>query len=185
MIYAPAGIILTINMDELDQMWSQMLEEATAAARSSGRHDVADYLDLRVRNDVLRRAGVRWLFDGLIGVAGEAIRTFATVEIERLEPHNFPHRGANIAGSLLKFRHGVRCLTIEAGWTRTPADGFMRGGALAIAKITHFGMPKMNTELHLKHRDSGPGWVAFYPDGASIDADEAFLRQHFSLFLGE
>ena len=177
--------MLTISMDELDQMWSQMLEEATAAARSSGRHDVADYLDLKARNDVLRRAGVRWLFDGLIGIAGEVTRTFAAIEVERQDPHNFDYRGANIAGSLLKFRHGVRCLTLEAGWTRTPADGFMRGGALAIAKITHFGIPKMNAELHLKPGPLQPGWTAFYPDGASIGADESFLRHHFALFLGE
>lgn len=172
-------------MSELDQLWSEMLDEAMLAARSSGRHEVADYLDLKARNDALRQAAVRWLSEMLIGIAGEATRQFAAITIERVEPHNFPHRGANIAGSLLTFRHGVRCLTIEAGWTRTPADGFMRGGALAIAKLTHFGLAKMNAELHLKPSESGPGWVAFYADGASTAADEEFLRQHFAVFLGE
>jgi len=166
-------------------MWSQMLEEATAAARSSGRHDVADYLDLKARNDVLRRAGVLWLFEGITSIAGEVNRRSAAISIEREEPHNFDHRGANIAGSMLKFRHGVRCLTLEAGWTRTPADGFMRGGALAIARLTHFGISKMNAELHLKPGVDHPFWVAFYPDGASINADEAFLRQHFAIFIGD
>lgn len=162
-----------------------MLDEAMLAARASGRHDIADYLDLKARNDAVRQAGVRWLFEGLIGIAGEATRQFATITIDREEPHSFAHRGANIAGSLLKFRHGVRCLTVEAGWTRTPADGFMRGGALAIAKITHFGLPKMNAELHLKPAEDAPGWTAFYSDGASIPADETFFRQHFAMFLGE
>lgn len=185
LICAPEGIILTISMNELDQIWSQMLEEATAAARSSGRHDVADYLDLKARNDVLRSAGIRWLVEVMIGIAGQATRTSALVEIERQEPHNFEHRGANIAGSKIKFRHGVRCLTLEAGWTRTPGDGFMRGGALAIAKFTHFGISKMNVELHLRHGRSHPVWVAFYADGTSIDADESFLKQHFSVLLGE
>jgi hypothetical protein len=172
-------------MEELDQMWSQMLEEATASARTSGRHDVADYLDLKARNDVLRSAGVRWLIEGLIAVAGEVTRRSTVITIDREDPHNFDHRGANIAGSLLKFRHGVRCLTLEAGWTRTPADGFMRGGALAIAKLTHFGMPKMNAELHLKPGPDRPRWVAFYADGASIDADETFLKQHFAILIGD
>lgn len=172
-------------MDELDKMWSQMLAEATAAARSSGRHDVAEYLDLKSRNDVLRSAGVRWLFEGATAIAGEVSRHSPAITIEREDPHNFDHRGANIAGSMLKFRHGVRCLTLQAGWTRTPADGFMRGGALAIAKLTHFGIPKMNVELHLKPGADRPGWVAFYPDGVSIQADESFLRQHFAIFIGE
>jgi hypothetical protein len=172
-------------MSELDQLWTQMLDEAMLAARRSGRHDVADYLDLKARNDAVRQAGVQWLFEGLIGIAGEVTRQFATITIERDDPHNFPHRGANIAGSRLQFRHGVRCLTVEAGWTRTPADGFMRGGALAIAKITHFGIAKMNAELHLKPTENAPGWTAFYADETSIAVDEAFLRQHFSLFLGD
>lgn len=156
-----------------------------AAARDSGRHDVADYLDLKARNDALRNAGVRWLFESLIGIAGEATRRSAAITIDREEPHNFPHRGANIAGYMLVFRLGVRYLTVEAGWTRTPGDGFMRGGALAVAKISHFGITKMNVELHLKPRESGPGWVAYDADEALIEADERFLRQHFSVFLGE
>lgn len=171
-------------MTELDELWTEMLGEAMVAARASGRHDIADYLDLKARNDAIRQAGVRWLFEVFIGIAGEATREFATITIEREDPHNFAHRGANIVGRLLQFRFGVRCLTVEAGWTRTPSDGFMRGGALAIAKITHFGNAKMNAELYLKPSEAGPGWIAVYSDDTSIGADEAFLRQHFSLFLG-
>lgn len=166
-------------------MWSQMLSEALEAARASGRHDVADYLDLKARNDALRHAGVRWLFEALIGLAGEANRTFAALTIEREEPHNFQHRGANLAGTLVRFRLGVRCLTVEAGWTRTPADGFMRGGALAVAKLTHFGMPKMNAELHLKPSGESPGWKAVTPEGTAFAADDEFLRRQFADFLGE
>lgn len=172
-------------MSELDQLWTQMLDEAMREARAAGRHDVADYLDLKSRNDILRRAGIEWLFEGLIGIAGEATRDFAAITIDRDEPHNFAHRGANIAGSKLTFRLGVRCLTVEAGWTRTPADGFMRGGALAVAKMTHFGFAKMNTELVLKPSEAGPGWTAFYPDGRSTAADEEFLRQNFALLIGD
>jgi hypothetical protein len=171
-------------MSELDQLWSQMLGEAMAAARNSGRHDVADYLDLKAKNDALRHAGVRWLFEMLIGIAGESTRELAAITIDREEPHSFPHRGANIAGSLMTFRLGVRCLTVEAGWTRTPADGFMRGGALAVARISHFGISKMNSELLLKPSESGPGWIASYTDGTSVAVDEVFLRQHFVAFLG-
>jgi hypothetical protein len=171
-------------MTELDQMWSQMLDEAIAAARTSARGHVADYLDLKSRNDALRTAGVRWLFEAVIEIASEANRQFAALVIEREDPHNFPHLGANIAGALLRVRHGVRCLTVEAGWTRTPADGFMRGGALAIAKFTHFGMAKMNMDLLLKPSENAPGWIAAIPDGRTAPVDEVFLRRHFSVLLG-
>ena len=164
-------------------MWSQMLDEAIASARTAGRGDVADYLDLKSRNDALRVAGVRWLFESVIEIAAEANRRSAALAIEREDPHNFPHLGANIAGALLRVRHGVRCLTVEAGWTRTPSDGFMRGGALAVAKITHFGMTKMNMDLLLKHSEGSPGWVAAIPDGRTAPADEAFLRRHFTVLL--
>ena len=172
-------------MSELDQLWSQMLGEALANARASGRHDLADYLDLKSRNDAVRNVGVRWLFESLIGIAEETDRDLVSITIDREEPHNFPYRGANIAGSLLRFRLGVRCLTVEAGWTRTPADGFIRGGSLAVGKITHFGMAKMTADLHLRPSESGPGWTATYPDNASIAVDEDFLRRHFALLLGE
>ena len=172
-------------MSELDQLWSQMLDEALASARDTGRHDVVDYLDLKARNDALRNAGVRWLFESLIGIAGEATRQYSAITIDREEPHNFPHRGANLAGSLLVFSLGVRCLKVEAGWTRTPADGFMRGGALAVAKVSHFGLANMNAELHLKPAESSPGWVAYYADGASMPVDESFLRRHFAIFMGK
>ena len=171
-------------MNELDRLWSQMLDEAIAAARGSGRGDVADYLDLKARNDALRSAGVRWLLEAMVGIAGEANRGAYAIEIEREDPHNFQHAGANMAGTLLKLRHGVRCLTVEAGWTRTPADGFMRGGALAAARLSHFGMAKMNAELLLKQNADALGWLARTPEGILVPADELFLRQHFAIFFG-
>lgn len=161
-----------------------MLADALRAARSSGRHDVADYLDLKARNDAVRHANVRWLFEAVAFIALEAENEIRGIKVEREQPHSFGHRGANLTGALIRISQGVRCLTIEAGWTRTPADGFMRGGALAVAKLSHRGMTKMNADLLLKPDKDGPGWTATYQDGAMIAVDEAFLRQHFAVFVG-
>lgn len=160
-----------------------MLDEAMRAARAAGRHDVADYLDLKARNDAIRHANVRWLFEAVSHIALE-VETRG-LKVEREEPHRFEHRGASLSGSLVRLSQGVRCLTVEAGWTRTPSDGFMRGGALAVAKMTHRGMPKMSADLILKPDKDGPGWTAIYADGVSIAVDETFLRQHFAVFIGE
>jgi hypothetical protein len=51
--------------------------------------------------------------------------------------------------------------------------------------MTHFGIAKLNAELHLKPSEDGPGWTAYYADGTTIAADEDFLRQHFYSLLGE
>lgn len=171
-------------MSEPDEAWSQMLEDALAAARQAGRHDVADYLDLRSRNDALRRAGLQWLLDRLISAASEAGRDLPAMTIDREEPHKFEHQGAKLAGTLLKMAHGVRCLTVEAGWTRTPEDGFMRGGGLAIGRLTHFGMARSNADLFLKPTAESPGWYAAYPDGKLVPVDESFLRRQVEIFLG-
>ena len=171
-------------MHELDEIWAQKLAEAAENARVAGRHDVADYLALKAANDAIRRTAVAWLFDSLVQIAGEANRASAGIEIEREDPHSFSLRGANLVGSLFRVREGVRCLTLEAGWPRTPSDGFMRGGALAIARIVHFGMPKAGAELSLVKREDKPAWVVNVEGVASREFDSATLLEHFRIFHG-
>lgn len=171
-------------MNELEQLWTNQLNEARAKAQASGRADVAEYLQLRANNDLIRQTSVRWLFESLVEIAADANRTGANVQIETQNQHRFPYRNASLGGSLARFRQGVRCLTVEAGWTRTPADGFMRGGALAVAKLSHFGMSKQNAELILIAQNNAPSWF-------SVDQHEKrelfharHLQEHFRLFLG-
>ncbi|MGI8883950.1 MAG: hypothetical protein ACR2IA_06880 [Pyrinomonadaceae bacterium] len=168
-------------MQELDEVWAGMLENALAKAESDGRRDVADYLTLKAMNDAIRQTSVQWLFGLLLEIAGNN----SQLTIENENPHRFSYANASLVGSLLRVRHGVRCLTVEAGWTRTPNDGFMRGGALAAARITHFGMAKYNAELLLTQLNGAPVWFAAGKDGRRILFDSNHLRQHFQIFLGE
>jgi len=172
-------------MNELDEIWSKMLTRAVENARSSGRHDVADYLTLKATNDAIRQTGTAWLFDTVLEIAGEANRSNSSISIERHDPHNFAWRNSNMAGSMLRLRYGVRCLTVEAGWTRTPADGFMRGGALAFARITHFGMAKQNAELVLLQSDTLPAWHMLRDEKAGDHFRSEHMLGHFRSFLGE
>src|SRR3954466_4825655 len=143
-------------MTELDQVWSRMLGDAIEDASATGREAVADYLRLKATNNAIRSAGVKWLFDVFITFAGEAVRKNAGLTMEREEPHSFALGSSTMVGSRLLIRHGVRCLEVEAGWTRTPRDGVMRGGALALARVSHFGMPRSGEELRLVHGDTLP-----------------------------
>ncbi|NJM54320.1 MAG: hypothetical protein HC846_13625 [Blastocatellia bacterium] len=136
-------------MNELDEVWLQIMTQAQAQARADGRSDVADYLALKANNDSLRSTSCQWLLDSFLELSEEVNRKGIRLEIETENPHRFAVGHSTMVGSLLRFRYGVRCLTIETGWTRTPADGFMRGGSLAYAKISHFGMSKSNAELFI------------------------------------
>ena len=172
-------------MNELDDVWSQMLFEAGENAKASGRHSVAEYLHLKATNDQIRERSVRWLFDSIIEIAASANRRNPTMEIEREDPHNFTSCGANMVGSLLRVRQGVRCLTLEAGWTRSPGDGFMRGGALAVARISHFGITKANADLRLMSAGELPEWLVVRDEISVETLDSVALQQHFDIFLGE
>jgi hypothetical protein len=142
-------------MNELDQIWAERLNAALDKAKASGRGDLAEYLLLKTANDAIRSASVEWLLDSTVAIAAEANRQNARITIENESPHSFAFGHANIVGSIIRLSQGVRCLSVEAGWTRAPQDGFMRGGALACARISHFGISKAGEDLLLlKENDS-------------------------------
>ena len=167
-------------MLELDHVWSKMLDEAAFKASNAGRQDIVDYLRLKATNDAIRKAGVSWLFDTVIEIASNALRDRRNITIEREEPHNFARGNSNMVGSLLEIRQGVRCLSVEAGWVRTPSDGIMLSGALAFARISHFGLPKFGSEIRLVQGDSLPQWLG--EDDSIIESIE--ISRHFEIFLG-
>ena len=172
-------------MDELDDVWTNFLNEAAlrvTAADESG--DVADYLKLKSTNDFLRSTSVRWLLEAAAQIGAEAYRNNSNLSFENRHPHKFSDGKSTFVGWLISFRQGVRCLSIEAGWTRSPSDGFMRGGALAVARVTHFGMTKQNTDLILSKVENAPVWFAVDKDGRRTEFHSNHLQNHFRIFLG-
>ena len=165
-------------MSELDNTWSEILVEATDLAENSGRAVLAEYLRLRASNDLLRRSGVEWLFRTMLEIASPVMNERYHLRVDRYEPHNFKWHNSNMVGYKLEFRLGVRCLTIEAGWARNPADGIMKRGALAFARISHFGIANATAEYSLLHADPVPQWVSDVDSAISGD----HLRKHFNLF---
>ena len=170
-------------MDELDDVWTNLLNEAALRVKSAGRSDVADYLELKSTNDFLRSTSIQWLLEAAAQIGAEVYRTNQNLTFENAHPHRFSDGKANLVGWLIRFRQGVRCLSIEAGWTRTPSDGFMRGGALAVGRITHFGMTKQNTDLILSKVENAPVWFAVDKDGRRTEFHSNQLQNHFRIFL--
>lgn len=169
-------------MFELEEIWAQKLEQAINTARASGRTDIAEFLTLRATNDAVRQTGVEWLFGAIL----ENALLMPRIIIENETAHRFALNNATMVGALLRLRLGVRCLTVEAGWTRAPGDGFMRGGALAAARIAHFGMAGENADLLLVRRGGeAPNWFAESKSGERVLFDNAQVNRHFRVFLGE
>jgi len=176
----------TSRMTELDDAWELALAEAKRRAHAAGRADIAEYLNLRARNDLLRHTGTDWLVSSLTTLAGEANRSGAGIQIEQQEAHRFRVGSTTMVGTRVTLRNGVRALTVESGWPRAPRDGFIRGGGLACANIKHFGRPRANAELTLMRAATGaPLWMASEKTGAQSRFTEGRLRDHFLVLLGE
>lgn len=170
-------------MNELDEFWEQLLAEAAKNPNKIQNQRLNDFLAVKTANDSIRQTAVNGLFETMLEIAAHANRKNANIVIERENTHRFSLEKFSMTGEFLKFRRGVRCLTVEAGWTRTPKDGFMRGNALAVARISHFGMPKANAELHLLKFENQPQWFTIDKNGMKISLELEDLIKHFQIFL--
>ncbi len=172
-------------MNKLDEVLTQDLKNAIENAKDANRFSVADYLTLKESNDEIRIESVKWLIDTVLEIVFAFNKHGANIKLSTSENHSFKSGHSNLRGTLIKLQLGVRCLTIEAGWTRTPSDGFMRGGALALAKISHFGFVKMNEELVLLKFEDKPQWFSIADERNRISFNVQSLRKHFEVLLND
>jgi hypothetical protein len=169
-------------MSELDEAWALALAEAEQKARLAGRRDLAEYLALRNSNDLLRKAGVDWLFSSFLSLAGDANRAGANIQTSSTDGHRFRIGNSTMVGRLVTLTSGVRKIAVEAGWPRTPRDGFVRGGGLASAHIHHVGIKLAGEELLLSKSAAGtPQWTSLTKHRRVFH--ESHIRQHLALLL--
>ena len=171
-------------MSELDEAWALALAEAEARARASGRADIREYIALRSSNDMKRKVGADWIIKAFTHAAGEANRGGAPIQISNTDGHRFKVGTATMVGRRLTLESGVRALSIEVGWPRTPADGFVRGGGLACANIQHLGMKSVSEQYRLLLDPKGhPHWQSHPDHGHSREIHEADIKHHLSVLL--
>ena len=171
-------------MNLTEEVWQENLNEAIFNAQRHGCSDVAEYISLKSSNDAIRADSIKWLFEIVLEIVAAFNNHGARIKFEQKDEHTFSNEKANLTGSRLKLQQGVRCLTLEAGWTRNPGDGFMRGGALAFARITHFGFPKEREDLVLLRFENQPQWFSVDGEFHRISFDIRRLKRHFEVFLG-
>ena len=173
-------------MSELDEAWTIALAEAESRARAAGRFDLSAYLSLRNANDLSRKVGADWLLTTLTTVAGEANRTGAALQLTREDTHRFKIGNATMVGPRVNLENGVRRLSIEVGWPRTPRDGFIQGGGLACANVKHQGMKSASEQFRLiLDPDGTPQWIVKENDEDFREVHEADVRRHVSILLNQ
>ena len=174
-------------MSELEEAWDLALAEAQRRASAAGRRDVAEYLRLRASNDLLRKTGIEWLLTSFTILAGKANRRGAGIQISKEDAHRFPVGNATMVGPLLTLGFGVRALSVEAGWPRTPSDGFVRGGGLACARIRHRGKKSVDEDLMLVRSDNNtPRWMVIdEKTDRRSELLEAGIQKHLTKMLAE
>ncbi len=166
-------------MAELNQIWTDLLDKASIKAIENGRHDIADYLQLKLANDTVRQKGVNWLSQTFIDQGMEASLNNPGIFIDRISPHAFKIGMSNMVGSMIQVRHGVRCISLETGWARTPSDGIMRNGALAVAQLKHFGISAADAVYKLIRGELLPVWI----DEQDVEVRTEEILRHFQIFL--
>ena len=171
-------------MNELNEVWEQLIAEAARQPQNIEQAGLAEYIAVKAANDGIRETSVKRLFETMRGAAEHANLKNAGIAIETADAHQFSIGDMRLRGSLLRFRQGIRSMTVEAGWTRAPGDGFMRGNALAVARISHFGIPRENAELHLLKYDDRPQWFTVTKLGLRVSFEITDLIRHFQIFLG-
>ena len=163
-----------------DEEYERKMHEARERARGGGRNEVLEYLDLKAANDAARVRAIEWLLETFTAAAGELNRAGAGLTLARTDAHRFRVGNSTMVGARLVLRRGVRALTIEAGWPRSPRDGIVRGGGLAAATIGHFGDARAGCELLLlpdAHTDAR--WFVIEKTGARTELQPERLRLHF------
>jgi hypothetical protein len=170
-------------LEGFDEEYEREMAEARRRARAQGRGDVLDYLSLKAANDSLRARAVELLLGAFTTLAGELNREGAGVALARADAHRFRVGHSTMVGARLTLTRGLRSLTVEAGWPRSPRDGIVRGGGLASARVGHFGAPKAGEELLLLPAGDGPRWFVLEETGARTELLEQHLRRHFVRLL--
>ncbi|MDQ3586059.1 MAG: hypothetical protein M3407_09845, partial [Acidobacteriota bacterium] len=169
-------------MSEFEAEWARRIGEAERRARAAGRGDVADYLALRAANDATRSIGVAWLIETFTAHAATLNRhagASITIDLKHEAGHRFRVGLSTMVGARLILRAGVRTITVEAGWPRTPADGIVRGGGLACAVVSHFGDRRAGEEfLLVRAAGQPPRWLVLEESGTRPQLLEERVLRH-------
>jgi len=145
------------KMNSFEEKWLEMINSARLMAAEQGNETLRDFFELKASNEKIRMDASKALLEHFFRAIGIKVKEGFKLEVQTYGGYRFQMRHAQLTGFRVNVLFGLRRLSIEIGWTRLPKDGFMRQGALAYCRITHFGRPEYNSELLLLNPQN-PKW---------------------------
>lgn len=156
-----------------EEFWMTLLDEEIARGSVSAEGVFQDYLSVRGVNNDLRVRATDWLFGSFTELSERLANQGLELHLERNDDVRFAFLGATLIGSAVAFSNGVRRLSCEVGSIKAPGHGIIKGGGIAIARISHFGIPEKEQILRLVVGEENAKWV--------VDSDRLRLFDAYDL----
>lgn len=142
-----------------EEFWMTLLDEEIARGSVSAEGVFQDYLSVRGANNDIRVRATDWLFGSFAELSERLSSQGLELPLERSDDIRFTFLGATLLGSAIAFSNGVRRLSCEVGSIKAPGHGIIKGGGIAIARISHFGIPEKEQTLRLVVGEESARWV--------------------------
>ena len=164
-----------------EEFWHRLLDEEIARGTVTAEGVFEDYLAVRGANNEIRDSATEWLFRSFDELA-ERLRLQAfECSVERSDESQFNFLGATLTGPAIFFSHGVKRLSCEVGSIKAPGHGIIKGGGVAVARISHFGMPEKEQFLRLSVGEGSARWTVESERLRQFDAYD--LMAHFRILI--
>jgi hypothetical protein len=168
-------------MTTSEHFWSKLLDDEIARGNVSAEGVFQDYLSVRGANNEIRNDAAEWLFESFVAFSNRLSSDGFQISVERNTDTRFAFHWATLSGSSIIVSNGLRKLSCEVGSIKAPGDGIIKGGGIAIARLSHFGIPEKDQILRLLVGEEKARWVV---DGnRPRDFDAYDLVRHFKILL--
>jgi len=168
-------------MTTSEQFWSRLLDEEIARGNVSAEGVFQEYLSVRGANNNIRNEAAEWLFGSFVKFTQRLVSDGFQISVERNEESQFAFHWATLSGPSIVVSNGLRKLSCEVGSIKAPGHGIIKGGGIAIARLSHFGIPEKDQILRLIAGEETARWVV---DGSRTRELDAYdLVRHFKILL--
>lgn len=164
-------------------VFTQDLDRAIARSKESGRFELSDYLELKANNDRIREEARKWIFETIEEIVFEFNKHGAKIKIETLYKKSIKYGYSSLTGNRMELKQGLRCFSIEVGWTQSIEDGVMKSSSLAFGRLSHFGFRKETEEIELHKFEGKPRWFSIGEDMTRHSFTVSSLKRHFEVLL--
>jgi hypothetical protein len=168
-------------MTASDEFWLKLLDQEIARGTVSAEGVFQDYLAVRGANNDIRNNAAEWLFETVLQFSEKLNANGFEIITERNAESQFVFHWATLTGPSMFFSNGIRRLSCEVGSIKAPGHGIIKGGGIAIARLSHFGIPEKDQILRLVAGEETARWVV---DGVKTRPFDAYdIARHLRILV--